>query len=71
MARLERLDELAIAAKSTSMKYQMFVYFYRSVAEDRKLAKEIMKVCMDLNEVIKKREGVIKELEVVKGSFVA
>ncbi|PWA71533.1 sugar phosphate transporter domain-containing protein [Artemisia annua] len=71
MARLVRLDELTVASKSTFMKDQMLVYFDRSLAEDRKLAKELRRVCMELTEVIKKREGITEELEVLKGLAVA
>lgn len=68
---MARLEELANAAKSTMMKYQMLGLIRREVDNDIKLEKKLRELYEEVTATLKDRGEVIEKLERLLGNLVA
>nr|GEV56635.1 zinc finger, GRF-type [Tanacetum cinerariifolium] len=64
-------EELANAAKSNKIKDQMLVLMGRQVETELKLKEKFRELCEEVSTVVKEREDVIEELEILSGNYVS
>lgn len=65
MSQFVLLQELAAAANSSELPYQMTVYFDRETQRDVKYAKDLFKAYQELLDIVIQRNKYIAEMELV------
>ena len=68
MSQFVLLEELAAAANSTELPYQMTVFFARETERDIKYAKELFVAYQELLDIVVQRNKMISEMELVRPS---
>lgn len=68
MSQFVLLQELAAAANSTELPYQMTVYFARETQRDVKYAKDLFKAYQELLDIVIQRNKYMAEMELVRPS---
>ncbi|GJT71132.1 hypothetical protein Tco_1030418 [Tanacetum coccineum] len=63
MALFPRLEEIAIAVKSTMMADQVLVFMEREVYKDLKFEEKFREFCLEIADTVKDMTKVIGELE--------
>ncbi|GKD43056.1 hypothetical protein Tco_1267701 [Tanacetum coccineum] len=63
MALFPRLEEIAIAVKSTMMADQVLVFMEREVDKDLKFKEKFREFCLEIADTVKDMTKVIGELE--------
>ena len=68
MSQFVLLEELAAAANSTELPYQMTVYFDRETRRDVKYAKDLFVAYQELLDIVVQRNMMMAEMELVRPS---
>ena len=68
MSQFVLLEELARAANSTELPYQMTVFFARETERDIKYAKELFVAYQELLDIVVQRNKMISEMKLVRPS---
>lgn len=68
MSQFVLLEELAAAANSTELPYQMTVYFARETERDVKYAKDLFVAYQELLDIVVQRNKMMAEMELVRPS---
>ena len=68
MSQFVLLEELAAAANSTELPYQMTVYFSRETERDVKYAKDLFVAYQELLDIVVQRNKMMAEMELVRPS---
>ena len=68
MSQFVLLEELAAAANSTELPYQMTVFFARETERDIKYAKDLFVAYQELLDIFVQRNKMIAEMELVRPS---